>query len=285
MLAKKSSWVCFQGRLIMKMPDLAWQTGSVSTSCFILSLPQVQTVVSASTSDPHAGSRKLDPGQHDGKLYQHLPGGGNTRAVEGTVRAVIKMLRSCSQVASVQTIPNNLYHTGRASLSQLSEPLSWSEWSCPSTTLQRSTWSCLVTWGTPCTHTSCKFAESRVHAVPAAILFITRKYDLDLNAELMTLCNVGSSTAVTRKNNLFIGCLVFSDALRSSFVCGLAGALTSNPVDVVRTRMMNQRGAALYQGTLDCLLQVSEHNSVRLAFKCFKTDRDCDQWLGDLGQI
>ncbi|RXN14465.1 kidney mitochondrial carrier 1-like protein [Labeo rohita] len=27
----------------------------------------------------------------------------------------------------------------------------------------------------------------------------------------------------------------------SSFTCGLAGALTSNPVDVVRTRMMNQR--------------------------------------------
>ncbi|XP_061695696.1 kidney mitochondrial carrier protein 1-like isoform X3 [Syngnathoides biaculeatus] len=42
----------------------------------------------------------------------------------------------------------------------------------------------------------------------------------------------------------------------SSFVCGLAGALASNPVDVVRTRMMNQRGAALYHGTLDCVLQV-----------------------------
>lgn len=41
-------------------------------------------------------------------------------------------------------------------------------------------------------------------------------------------------------------------------MCGLAGALTSNPVDVVRTRMMNQRGAALYQGTADCLLQVSD---------------------------
>lgn len=45
---------------------------------------------------------------------------------------------------------------------------------------------------------------------------------------------------------------------RASFVCGLAGALASNPVDVVRTRMMNQRGGALYQGTLDCLLQVSQ---------------------------
>lgn len=49
-------------------------------------------------------------------------------------------------------------------------------------------------------------------------------------------------------------------SLRSSFVCGLAGALASNPVDVVRTRMMNQRGVALYQGTLDCLLQVSENS-------------------------
>lgn len=42
-------------------------------------------------------------------------------------------------------------------------------------------------------------------------------------------------------------------------MCGLAGALASNPVDVVRTRMMNQRGGALYQGTLDCVLQV-RHN-------------------------
>lgn len=48
----------------------------------------------------------------------------------------------------------------------------------------------------------------------------------------------------------------------SSFLCGLAGALASNPVDVVRTRMMNQKsqqhgGHAAYKGTLDCLLQVS----------------------------
>lgn len=40
-------------------------------------------------------------------------------------------------------------------------------------------------------------------------------------------------------------------------MCGLAGALASNPVDCVRTRMMNQKGVALYQGTLDCLVQVS----------------------------
>uniref|UniRef100_A0A8C2NNZ7 Conserved oligomeric Golgi complex subunit 3 n=1 Tax=Capra hircus TaxID=9925 RepID=A0A8C2NNZ7_CAPHI len=48
----------------------------------------------------------------------------------------------------------------------------------------------------------------------------------------------------------------------SSFTCGLAGALASNPVDVVRTRMMNQRAlrdgkCPGYTGTLDCLLQVS----------------------------
>ncbi|XP_010777032.1 brain mitochondrial carrier protein 1 [Notothenia coriiceps] len=42
----------------------------------------------------------------------------------------------------------------------------------------------------------------------------------------------------------------------SSFTCGLAGALASNPVDVVRTRIMNQRGVFLYQGTLACILQL-----------------------------
>lgn len=49
--------------------------------------------------------------------------------------------------------------------------------------------------------------------------------------------------------------------IRSSFTCGLAGALASNPIDVVRTRMMNQRSLkngtqSGYKGTLDCLLQV-----------------------------
>lgn len=47
----------------------------------------------------------------------------------------------------------------------------------------------------------------------------------------------------------------------SSFTCGLAGALASNPVDVVRTRMMNQRAIVghvdLYKGTLDGILKVS----------------------------
>ncbi|XP_024053105.1 brain mitochondrial carrier protein 1 isoform X2 [Terrapene carolina triunguis] len=46
----------------------------------------------------------------------------------------------------------------------------------------------------------------------------------------------------------------------SSFTCGLAGAIASNPVDVVRTRMMNQRAIVgsveLYKGTLDGLVKV-----------------------------
>lgn len=53
----------------------------------------------------------------------------------------------------------------------------------------------------------------------------------------------------------------------SSFLCGLAGALASNPVDVVRTRMMNQKsqnhgGHSAYKGTLDCLLQVSSSGAI-----------------------
>lgn len=58
----------------------------------------------------------------------------------------------------------------------------------------------------------------------------------------------------------------------SSFLCGLAGALASNPVDVVRTRMMNQKsqkhgGHSAYKGTLDCLLQVSS--------SCIIINRNC----------
>lgn len=53
---------------------------------------------------------------------------------------------------------------------------------------------------------------------------------------------------------------MYSSLFSSSFTCGLAGAVASNPVDVVRTRMMNQRAIVgtvdLYRGTLDGLVKV-----------------------------
>ncbi|XP_023377572.1 kidney mitochondrial carrier protein 1 [Pteropus vampyrus] len=60
----------------------------------------------------------------------------------------------------------------------------------------------------------------------------------------------------------------------ASFTCGLAGALASNPVDVVRTRMMNQRvlrhgGCAGYTGTLDCLLQTWKNEGFFALYKGF----------------
>ncbi|XP_053792074.1 kidney mitochondrial carrier protein 1 isoform X1 [Vidua chalybeata] len=60
----------------------------------------------------------------------------------------------------------------------------------------------------------------------------------------------------------------------SSFLCGLAGALASNPVDVVRTRMMNQKsqnlgGDTAYKGTLDCLLQTWRNEGFFALYKGF----------------
>lgn len=60
----------------------------------------------------------------------------------------------------------------------------------------------------------------------------------------------------------------------SSFTCGLAGALASNPVDVVRTRMMNQRvlrdgKCPGYKGTLDCLLQTWKNEGFFALYKGF----------------
>ncbi|KAL4608884.1 kidney mitochondrial carrier protein 1 isoform X2 [Arapaima gigas] len=60
----------------------------------------------------------------------------------------------------------------------------------------------------------------------------------------------------------------------SSVVCGLAGALASNPVDVVRTRMMNQRAllgsaSAGYRGTLDCLLKTWKSEGFLALYKGF----------------
>ncbi|XP_038304829.1 brain mitochondrial carrier protein 1 isoform X5 [Canis lupus baileyi] len=66
---------------------------------------------------------------------------------------------------------------------------------------------------------------------------------------------------ITKKHLILSG--VMGDTILthfvSSFTCGLAGALASNPVDVVRTRMMNQRAIVghvdLYKGTLDGILK------------------------------
>lgn len=58
----------------------------------------------------------------------------------------------------------------------------------------------------------------------------------------------------------------------SSFTCGLAGALASNPVDVVRTRMMNQRvlsGGPMYKGTLDGVMQTWRNEGFFALYKGF----------------
>ncbi|NWX83524.1 KMCP1 protein, partial [Nothoprocta ornata] len=70
----------------------------------------------------------------------------------------------------------------------------------------------------------------------------------------------------------FMGDTVYTHFL-SSFTCGLAGAVASNPIDVVRTRMMNQSrqsGAHTnYKGTLDCLLQTWKNEGFFALYKGF----------------
>ncbi|NXR33055.1 KMCP1 protein, partial [Zosterops hypoxanthus] len=71
----------------------------------------------------------------------------------------------------------------------------------------------------------------------------------------------------------YMGDTVYTHFL-SSFLCGLAGALASNPVDVVRTRMMNQKsqnhgGHSAYKGTLDCLLQTWKNEGFFALYKGF----------------
>ncbi|NWI53953.1 KMCP1 protein, partial [Calyptomena viridis] len=71
----------------------------------------------------------------------------------------------------------------------------------------------------------------------------------------------------------FMGDTVYTHFL-SSFTCGLAGALASNPIDVVRTRMMNQRTQqhgrhSNYKGTLDCLLQTCKNEGFFALYKGF----------------
>ncbi|XP_068604781.1 kidney mitochondrial carrier protein 1-like isoform X2 [Brachionichthys hirsutus] len=75
----------------------------------------------------------------------------------------------------------------------------------------------------------------------------------------------------TKKHLILSGYMgdTFHTHFLSSITCGLAGALTSNPVDVVRTRMMNERGGALYRGTLDCMVQTLRTEGFRAFYKGF----------------
>jgi solute carrier family 25 protein 14/30 len=58
------------------------------------------------------------------------------------------------------------------------------------------------------------------------------------------------------------------------FIAGFAGAMASNPIDVIKTRLMNQRmlksGASkVYKGSVDCALQTIRTEGVRALYKGF----------------
>ncbi|KAK2155694.1 hypothetical protein LSH36_233g03015 [Paralvinella palmiformis] len=63
----------------------------------------------------------------------------------------------------------------------------------------------------------------------------------------------------------------------ASFIAGLAGALASNPIDVVKTRLMNQRklrvagctAPEIYTGSVDCLLQTCRTEGFIALYKGF----------------
>ncbi|KGL98897.1 Brain mitochondrial carrier protein 1, partial [Charadrius vociferus] len=80
---------------------------------------------------------------------------------------------------------------------------------------------------------------------------------------------------ITKKHLILSGLMgdtIFAHFV-SSFTCGLAGAIASNPVDVVRTRMMNQRAIVgsteLYKGTLDGLLKTWKSEGFFALYKGF----------------
>ncbi|XP_019143724.1 brain mitochondrial carrier protein 1 isoform X3 [Corvus cornix cornix] len=80
---------------------------------------------------------------------------------------------------------------------------------------------------------------------------------------------------ITKKHLILSGLMgdtIFAHFV-SSFTCGLAGAIASNPVDVVRTRMMNQRAivgsSELYKGTLDGLVKTWKSEGFFALYKGF----------------
>ena len=129
-------------------------------------------------SDPHAGPGQCDPGQHDGKLHQHLPAGGNQRTVEGTSH-LFNLLDhfptityptsiTCERLVNAAIVS---YLPIRVCPSRRSGRPSWWGWSCRSMTSPRSTWSCRVTWATPSTLTSCKWRARETHRMERFLYF------------------------------------------------------------------------------------------------------------------
>ncbi|XP_065176573.1 kidney mitochondrial carrier protein 1-like [Sycon ciliatum] len=59
----------------------------------------------------------------------------------------------------------------------------------------------------------------------------------------------------------------------SSFIAGFAGAIASNPIDVVKTRMMNQKvvpgNDQLYKSSLDCAVRTARNEGVMALYKGF----------------
>lgn len=63
----------------------------------------------------------------------------------------------------------------------------------------------------------------------------------------------------------------------ASFAAGFAGAVASTPIDVVKTRLMNQRvlkvigeeGTAIYSSSLDCLMQTVKSEGFLALYKGF----------------
>ncbi|KAG9492038.1 hypothetical protein GDO78_000519 [Eleutherodactylus coqui] len=104
-------------------------------------------------------------------------------------------------------------------------------------------------------------------------LFVDRPEDetLVLNVSCGVLSGVVSSCIANPTDVLKLSAMTLL-LTRSSFTCGLAGALASNPIDVVRTRMMNQSSLGEmsgYKGTMDCLLQTWRNEGFFALYKGF----------------
>ena len=93
---------------------------------------------------------------------------------------------------------------------------------------------------------------------------------------VVTNHHLGEVYNLTKKHLIPLGLMgdtVYTHFL-SSFTCGLAGVLASNPVNVVRTCTMNQRVLCDdkhpgYKDTLDCLLQTWKNEGFFALYKGF----------------
>jgi hypothetical protein len=65
---------------------------------------------------------------------------------------------------------------------------------------------------------------------------------------------------------------IFSSSLLGALISGLVTTIATSPVDVIKTRLMNDKSSnkeSLYKNSLDCLVKTVRHGGITALYRGF----------------